>query len=390
VPRPMGRSQRPDHRACLDSGPRISSALAWRSFLGIDQGQVAGYLARRPAAGFGYKCILQPEELCVAWLALKIQEAVSAMSKIAASTWWSAPNSRQHHYRVTAYADERGRLLALDAEGHDRRRRVLGLAVHRGVGAGVRRRATCRDPTTSAAIACRTCCVATNKPRLSALSRRGPNRRLLRHGVGDRRDRACGRPASHGRCVYDNLVSSADMPYDNVARKHYDSGDYRKALTLCARKSSASKRGASGNAAAERDGRLIGIGFRLVLRADRTRHQRLFPDGACRSFPVTTRRRWRVNPDGGARSPAPASTRMGRAWRRRSPRSRMRSPASISPNIWVVLGDTGTNAVLHRPRMPRASIVMAGRRGLLMHARRFIPRFLAIGAHLMAGLPSRR
>jgi carbon-monoxide dehydrogenase large subunit len=41
-----------------------------------------------------------------------------AGSKTVASTWWPAPTAGEHHYRMSAYVDERGRLLGLDAEVH--------------------------------------------------------------------------------------------------------------------------------------------------------------------------------------------------------------------------------------------------------------------------------
>ena len=83
-------------------------------FLGIDQGQVR-VVSPDVGGGFGYKCILQPEELCVAWLALKFRRPFRYVEDRREHLVVGA-NSRQHRYRVTAHADERGKLLALDAE----------------------------------------------------------------------------------------------------------------------------------------------------------------------------------------------------------------------------------------------------------------------------------
>jgi len=55
--------------------------------------------------------------------------------------------------------------------------------------------------------------------------------------------------------------SDEAMPYDNVTRKHFDSGDYRKSLVPRGR-SSTSRRGAERQRRGEPDGR-IGIGAPL-------------------------------------------------------------------------------------------------------------------------------
>src|SRR5579883_640378 len=83
-------------------------------FLGLDQRQIR-VIAPDVGGAFGYKVILQPEELCVAWLALKRRHPVRWIEDRRENLTAGA-NTRQHHYRVTAYADERGRLLGLDAE----------------------------------------------------------------------------------------------------------------------------------------------------------------------------------------------------------------------------------------------------------------------------------
>jgi len=83
-------------------------------FLGIDQGRVR-VISPDVGGGFGYKCILQPEELCVAWLALKFRQPFRYIEDRREHLVVGA-NSRQHQYRLTAHADERGRLLALDAD----------------------------------------------------------------------------------------------------------------------------------------------------------------------------------------------------------------------------------------------------------------------------------
>ena len=62
---------------------------------------------------FGYKCVLQPEELCVAWLALTFKTPFRWIED-RREHLISGANCREHHYTVTAYADERGKLLGFN------------------------------------------------------------------------------------------------------------------------------------------------------------------------------------------------------------------------------------------------------------------------------------
>ncbi len=164
-------------------------------FLGIDQGRVR-VISPDVGGGFGYKCVLQPEELCVAWLALKFRRPFRYVEDRREHLVVGA-NSRQHHYRLTAHADERGRLMALDAEvtidGGAYSAWPFTVALEPGQATG-----NLPGPYDFRGYRCRTHCVATNKPGFSAVSGRGANRRLLRDGVDDRRDRARGRARGVG------------------------------------------------------------------------------------------------------------------------------------------------------------------------------------------------
>src|ERR1700722_8926419 len=80
----------------------------------LEQHQVR-VVAPDVGGGFGYKCQLQPEELCIAWLALKFRQPFRYVEDRREHLIAGA-NCREHHYKMTAYADKRGRLLALDAD----------------------------------------------------------------------------------------------------------------------------------------------------------------------------------------------------------------------------------------------------------------------------------
>ena len=83
-------------------------------FLGLDEGQVR-IIAPDVGGGFGYKVIVHPEELAVAWLSMKYRKPFRWIED-RREHLVSGANARQHRYRLTAYADDKGRLLALDAE----------------------------------------------------------------------------------------------------------------------------------------------------------------------------------------------------------------------------------------------------------------------------------
>ena len=130
-------------------------------FLGIDQGRVR-VISPDVGGGFGYKCILQPEELCVAWLALKFRRPFRYVEDRREHLVVGA-NSRQHQYRLTAHADERGRLLALDADitidGGAYSAWPFTVALEPGQATG-----NLPGPYDFRGYRCRTHCVATNKP----------------------------------------------------------------------------------------------------------------------------------------------------------------------------------------------------------------------------------
>ena len=205
---------------------------------------------------FGYKCVLQQEEVCVAWLAKTYRRPFRFLEDRREHLIAGA-NSRQHHYEVTAYADRRGRLLALDAVitidggAYSVWPFTAGLEPGQAVG-------NLPGPYDFRGYRCETRCVATNKPGFV------PYRGVARTGVCFAMDllmdalaREVGREPWEVRL--DNLVKPEQMPYINVANKHFDGGDYpaslRRALEMIDLPAvlERQRRG-------EADGRRIGIG----------------------------------------------------------------------------------------------------------------------------------
>lgn len=195
--------------------------------LKLDQGQVR-VIAPDVGGGFGYKCVLQPEELSVSWVARKLRRPIRWVEDRREHLVAGA-NTRQHHYKIKAYADDRGKLLGLDAE------------ITVDIGAySVWPFTACLEaaqaggnlpgPYALDGYRCKTYSVATNKPGFT------PYRGVARPGVCfameltiDAIARAVGREPAEVR--RENLVPGAAMPYTNVTGKFYDSGDYQASVT---------------------------------------------------------------------------------------------------------------------------------------------------------------
>ncbi len=207
--------------------------------------------------GFGYKYNLHPEELCVAWLALKYRKPFRYVEDRREHLIAGA-NTRQHHYWITGYADKRGKLLAVDATltidggAYSNWHQTIGLEPGQAIG-------NLPGPYALQGYRANARCIATNKPGFL------PYRGVARTGVCfamellvDAIARQVGREPCEVRA--DNLVPAEAMPFRNVTKKLFDSGDYKKALELARSKIDlASWR--ERQRAGEPDGRLVGIGF---------------------------------------------------------------------------------------------------------------------------------
>jgi carbon-monoxide dehydrogenase large subunit len=234
----------------------VRSGLA--ECLGLDEGRIR-VISPDVGGGFGYKGVLLQEEVVLAF----------ATGRLGCPLRWiedrhenltNGANCREHHYCMTAYADDDGRLLGLDCEAT--------------VDAGAYSTypfSACLEAGQIASILpglydfphyrCRTYSVATNKPPLL------PYRGVARTGVCfaleltlDALARDLGiEPADLRRR---SLVRPEQMPFDNVAKRHFDSGDYPEALRQATEAigldavRARQKRG-------EPDGRLLGVGLAM-------------------------------------------------------------------------------------------------------------------------------
>jgi carbon-monoxide dehydrogenase large subunit len=209
--------------------------------------------------GFGYKGILLPEEVALGFATRKLGRPLRWLEDRRENLTANA-NCREHHYILTAYADADGRLLALDCEA----------TVDSGAYSAYPFSA-CLEAGQIGSILpglydfphyrCKVYSVATNKPPIL------PYRGVARTGVCfalevtlDALARKIGCDPNELR--FKSLVQPHQMPFDNIAKRHFDSGDYPKALRMAIEAvghDAVRARQTQG----EKDGRRIGIGYAM-------------------------------------------------------------------------------------------------------------------------------
>jgi aerobic carbon-monoxide dehydrogenase large subunit len=199
--------------------------------LGMDQGAIR-VVAPDVGGGFGYKGILLPEEVALAWLCRRLGRPVRWIEDRREQLSANA-NCREHHYDLTLYADAEGKILGLDCEA----------TVDSGAYSSYPFSACLEAAQVSSILPgpykmdryrCRTWSVATNKAPIL------PYRGVARTGVCfalelmiDAAARELGIEPHAMRLA--NLVQPAEMPFNNITKKHFDSGDYPEAVRRAAR-----------------------------------------------------------------------------------------------------------------------------------------------------------
>jgi carbon-monoxide dehydrogenase large subunit len=226
--------------------------------LGIDQGRIR-VVAPDVGGGFGYKGILLPEEVCVAWLAMQTGKPIrwieDRYEQLSANT-----NCREHYYEITGYADKDGHLLALDCDAMVDSGAYSSYPFSACL-EGAQVSSILPGPYRMEKFRCHTWSVATNKPPIL------PFRGVARTGVCfamelvmDAIAREAKREPWEVRLL--NLVPPELMPYTNITNKYFDSGDYPEALRRAVKMIDIPKWRAR-QKAGEPDGRKIGIGLSI-------------------------------------------------------------------------------------------------------------------------------
>ncbi|SDV46322.1 xanthine dehydrogenase family protein molybdopterin-binding subunit [Chitinasiproducens palmae] len=342
--------------------------------LGIDHAQVR-VISPDVGGAFGYKCVLQQEELCIAWLALTYKRPFRFIEDRREHLIAGA-NTRQHHYELTAYADRSGRLLALDATllidggAYSAWPFTIGLETGQALG-------NLPGPYDFRGYRCRTQCAATNKPGFL------PYRGVARTGVCfaieltmDAIARAVGREAWQVR--HDNLVRGTDMPYTNVVKKHYDSGDFQESLRRAVAALDV-PRWRERQKAGEKDGRLVGIGF-ATFTEQSAHGTAVFASWGLPVVPGYDLATVRITADGGLELRAGIHSH-GQGMETTLAQIANEVLGVPLGKIKLIHGDTALTPYSTGTYASR-SIVMAGG-AVAATCRELIPRIVQIGAHLL-------
>jgi len=225
-------------------------------FLAIDEHRLR-VVTPDMGGAFGIKNVLNPEELVVCALALRLGRPVRWVED-RREHLQSSVHAREHFYRIRASADPRGRLLALEADITI----DAGAYAHWPNGPFMETGMAAKNlpgPYGLRHYRAHTHTVATNKAPI------GPYRGVARPGACfaiertiDEIARAVGREPHEVR--RENLVTADMMPYRTVTDLVFDNGDYPRALDEAAALvdvpavRARQRRG-------EPDGRLLGVGF---------------------------------------------------------------------------------------------------------------------------------
>jgi carbon-monoxide dehydrogenase large subunit len=224
--------------------------------LDIEQGRIR-VVSPDIGGGFGHKGILLPEEVCLSWLALykglTVRWTEDRREHLSASA-----NCREHHYKITVYADRDGRLRGIDCEA----------TVDSGAYSSYPFSACLEaaqvvsilpGPYRMPAYRCRTYSAATNK--CPILPYRGVARTGVCFALELMLDAVAVEAGLEPHVVrLRNLVGPEEMPFENITKKHFDSGNYPEAMRRMLEAvdvAAIRKRQKAG----EPDGRQIGFGL---------------------------------------------------------------------------------------------------------------------------------
>jgi len=325
--------------------------------------------------GFGYKGILLPEEVCLAWLAMRLGRPVRWLEDRREHLTANA-NCREHHYRITGYATRDGRLLAVEAEA----------SVDSGAYSGYPFSACLEAGQVSSilpgvydfeAYRAQAYAVATNKAPIL------PYRGVGRTGVCFAMELLIDAIAREiGMEPYElrlrNLVRPDQMPFENITKKYFDSGDYPECLRRAVEAlgvRSWRQRQVKG----EPDGRRVGLG--VAMYCEQAAHgTSVYSTWGVPMIPGFEQAALRITPDGGL------EIRVGTHSHGQSHETTFAQVAHevlgiALDKIHLVHGDTALTPYSTGTWGSRA-MVMAG--GAIVEAcTELVPRILRIGAHLL-------
>lgn len=350
----------------------IRTAVAM--FLDLDQERVR-VISPDVGGAFGYKCVLQQEELCVAWLAKEHKRPFRYIEDRREHLIAGA-NTREHHYDMTAYVDKRGRLLALDAKitidggAYSVWPFTIGLEPGQAIG-------NLPGPYDFKGYRCVSRCVATNKPAFV------PYRGVARTGVCFAIEMTMNAIAKQvGREPWEirleNLVQAEQMPFVNVSNKHFDSGDFPSSLKRAMQMLEIDK-AREQQKQPRKDGKLLGVG--IATYTEQAAHgTSVFAAWGTPIIPGFDQAFVRITPDGGLEMRVGVHSH-GQGMETTFAQIAHETLGIDVSRIKLIHGDTGQTPFSTGTYASR-SLVMSG--GAVAKAcKTLVPRILKIGAHLL-------
>lgn len=261
--------------------------------LEMDQGQIR-IVSPDVGGGFGHKGILLPEEVCLSWLTMRRGHPVRWIEDRREHLVASA-NCREHHYKVTVYADRDGTLRGIDCEATVDSGAYSSYPFSACLEAA-QVASILPGPYLMPAYRCRTFSVATNK--CPILPYRGVARTGVCFALEIMLDAvAVATGLEPGDVRLRNLVRPEQMPFDNITRKHFDSGDYPEAMRRALKMIDVDGVRAR-QRKPEADGRLIGVG--LAIYCEQAAHgTSVYAGWGIPMVPGHEQATARLTPDGG-------------------------------------------------------------------------------------------
>jgi carbon-monoxide dehydrogenase large subunit len=261
--------------------------------LQLDHGNIR-VISPDVGGGFGYKGILLPEEVCLSWLTMQRRHPVRWIEDRREHLTAGA-NCREHHYVITGYADRDGKLRGIDCEATVDSGAYSSYPFSACLEAA-QVASILPGPYDFEAYRCKAWSAATNKCPIL------PYRGVARTGVCfalelvlDAIAREAGVEPYEVRLK--SLVRPEQMPFDNITKKHFDSGDYPQALQRALKHFDLPAFRAR-QTKGEPDGRLLGFG--ISIYCEQAAHgTSVYSGWGIPMVPGHEQATARVTPDGG-------------------------------------------------------------------------------------------